>query len=215
MIKLGRCFSSFSMGDAPYRDAAAKGYSYIEIPLRAMKRCPPKKLEKIRGSAERHGLEVYASNLFFPGGIHLLNGKTSEKKILSYAGDMLAKAKILGIKIAVIGSGGARMKPDSMSGEQASEALADIFSKIAGIAAGYDITIALEPLNRGESNTVNSTLEGYELVTRVDHPNFLLLADYYHIAMENEDLSVLEKAAPVLVHTHIAAATGRSLPTKS
>jgi len=204
MFKIGRCFSAFNKGDTPYREAAKLGYSYLEVPLRGLKRMSNKKLEQIRANAAGHNLEIYSTNLFFKGSVRLFVSQRRKEKLFAYAEKVLAKAQLLGVKVAVLGSGHARKKPANISHKQAQIELVDFFIRIADIAAGYDIVIALEPLNREETNMINSTADGIEFVKLVNRSNFRLLIDYYHMMKENEDMSVIQLAAPVLAHAHIA-----------
>jgi len=76
----------------------------------------------------------------------------------------------------------------------------------------YDVVISLEPLNTRECNFINSVAEGGEIVQAVNHENFKLLADIYHMLMENESPSNITKYGHLLYHTHIAEKTGRSAP---
>ena len=50
------------------------------------------------------------------------------------------------------------------------------------IAQSYGIVVCVEPLNRAESNFINTLQEGAEIVRRVNHPHIRLLADLYHMA---------------------------------
>ena len=79
-------------------------------------------------------------------------------------------------------------------------------------AKKYDVVISLEPLNTKECNFINSVAEGGEIVQAVNHENFRLLADIYHMLMENESPSNITKYGNLLYHTHIAEKTGRTAP---
>ena len=63
---------------------------------------------------------------------------------------------------------------------------------------GLERMPAIEPLNRQESNIVNSVAEGLALMRRVKRDEVQILADYYHMALESEDLSILRQAGPAL-----------------
>ena len=85
-------------------------------------------------------------------------------------------------------------------------------NKLAPFAKKYDVVISLEPLNTKECNFINSVAEGGEIVRAVNHENFRLLADIYHMLMENESPSNINKYGDLLYHTHIAEKTGRTAP---
>jgi sugar phosphate isomerase/epimerase len=67
-------------------------------------------------------------------------------------------------------------------------------------------------LNTKECNFINSVAEGGDIVQAVNHENFRLLADIYHMLMENESPSNITKYGNLLYHTHIAEKTGRTAP---
>jgi sugar phosphate isomerase/epimerase len=83
---------------------------------------------------------------------------------------------------------------------------------MAPIAEEHNIDIALEPLNSKECNFINSVAEGGEIVKDVNHKNFRLMADFYHMMMENESPGIILKYKDQLCHVHIAEKTGRSAP---
>jgi sugar phosphate isomerase/epimerase len=74
------------------------------------------------------------------------------------------------------------------------------------------VTIAVEPLNRGETNVLNSVQEGLNYVKDVNHPAFRLLVDAYHWAKENEPTEDIVSAGDMLAHTHIATYAHRLSP---
>jgi len=214
-MKIGRCFGDFGASADVFQKLAGLGYSYIEIPLSQAAATDGGDLAALRKKAESAGLAVYASNMFFPGEISLLGENADDGKTLAYTRTALEKAEMLGIQYAVLGSGRSRARPDGMDECEAEQRLAEIFHAAAEIAAGRGITIALEPLNTGETNTVNTGAAGYELVKLVDHQNFRLLLDYYHIGLSDEDASVVQTVKDALVHCHVAAIPDRMFPMKA
>ena len=61
-------------------------------------------------------------------------------------------------------------------------------AKAAAYAAQHDITLALEPLNRFESDVLCTTQQGVEILNTVDHPNLKILLDTFHMAMEEASI---------------------------
>ena len=211
-MKIGRCFHDFESGVDGYRRLKELGYEYLEIPLAAAAACDEEKLSRVRLNAEAGGLGIEACNIFFPGTLALLGARFDEKAVYGYAADALRKAALLGIRMAVLGSGGARRRPDDMPAAEAAEKLAAVFAKTAGIAAENGVTIALEPLNTAECNIITSGAEGIAMVERVNRENFKLLLDIYHMDQNHEPLDAVQKAAPMLRHCHLAAVPNRAFP---
>src|SRR5690606_21284794 len=74
-----------------------------------------------------------------------------------------------------------------------------------------DITIVIEPLNRKESNIINSVLEAMEIAKKVNRKSIKVLADFYHMEEENEPLKNIAIAREYIKHIHVAD-TGRYSP---
>lgn len=58
----------------------------------------------------------------------------------------------------------------------------------AAHAAEHDILLALEPLNRFESDVLCTTQQGMEILDAVDHPNLKIMLDTFHMAMEEASI---------------------------
>ena len=72
--------------------------------------------------------------------------------------------------------------------------------------------MAIEPLRREETNIINSAAEGLDLVDAINHPNFQLMIDFYHLASEKEDPDIVLRASPHIRHLHTANPKGRVFP---
>ncbi len=68
-----------------------------------------------------------------------------------------------------------------------------------------NITLTLEPVNRYESNFINTLREGVDFVRRVNVPNLGLLADTFHMNIEESSIyESLKQAKEYITHIHIA-----------
>jgi sugar phosphate isomerase/epimerase len=72
--------------------------------------------------------------------------------------------------------------------------------------------LALENLNSTETNFITTAAEALAMVKRVDHPNFRLCIDIYHMLKENESPDVIEAASKYVVHCDIAEKLNRTPP---
>ena len=105
--------------------------------------------------------------------------------------------------------------PSLLTAQTLREEFVDVVRKMAGIAKRYDITIAMENLNRGETNFGNSLAEVVGLVREVNHPRFRATADIYHMLREEEPPGSIVQAGKYLVHCHIAENRDRARPGKN
>ena len=72
--------------------------------------------------------------------------------------------------------------------------------------------IALENLEKTESNFITSLQWAAEVVRAVNHPNFKLNVDIFHMMREGEQPQAILDAGDLLVHAEIAEKLRRSLP---
>jgi D-psicose/D-tagatose/L-ribulose 3-epimerase len=112
----------------------------------------------------------------------------------------------------VFGSGGARRVPDGFAKDDAFKQLVEFGRRAAAEARTHNITIAIEPLRTQETNIINSAAEGLALVKAIDHPNFQLMIDFYHLASEREDPAIVLQARDHIRHLHVANPQGRVYP---
>lgn len=157
-------------------------------------------------------LPVEACNSFLPGNLKCVGPAPLHDDILKFADTAFRRAQMAGVKTIVFGSGGARSIPADFSKDEAQKQFISLCKKLAPIAEKYNVVISLEPLNTKECNFVNSVAEGGVIVEAVNHKNFRLLADFYHMLRENETPANLTKYGHLLYHTHIAENVGRTAP---
>lgn len=194
---------------------SSAGYVYIEESARKLlaPAVPDSTYRRQLARLKAMKLEVRSCNLFLPGTIRLIGpGATPEKEILGYVDTLMFRAREAGIKLIVFGSAGSRKLLDGMDREKSFHELVAISRKMAQVAAKYDRIIAIENLNSTEDNFLTTLEMVTRVVKTVDHPNFRITADIYHMKKESEDPEHIVKAAPWLVHCHIAEKEGRRAP---
>ena len=135
-----------------------------------------------------------------------------KQALADYVEQCFARVRPLGTSVVVWGSAGSRQVPDGFSRERANGQIAEFLSIAGRLAKKHDIIVAIEPLDRRESNILNTGAEALEMVRRVKHPNVRMIIDYYHLREENEDPSILEKGKREIVHLHFANPDGRKWP---
>ena len=193
---------------------AAAGFDYIEPPVNHIAAMTEEAFSACMGELQAAGIPAPSFNLLFPRDLALLAEETRDEQIAEYLHGALARVQRMGGKVVVFGSGKSRNRPDNMSYGRAFRRLIEVTRLTGEIADQYDVTIVIEPLNRGESNMINSVAEGACLAAAVDHPRVQVLADYYHIAMEHEPVSDIERVTGI-AHAHIATLEGRRVPTQA
>ncbi len=151
-------------------------------------------------------------NIFFPGRIKIAGPDVNEALVLGYADTVLSRAKKAGLRFIVLGSGGARRIPEGYDAKKAQADFALLCRKLAMVAQKYNIMIALESLEATETNFLITLTSAAQVVRVVDHPNFKLNADIFHMMREGEGPQSIVDAADILVYCEIAEKQKRSFP---
>ncbi len=160
-------------------------------------------------------IPVPACNGFLPGELKLVGPETRHDETVAYAAKAFERAKGLGIGIIVLGSGGARKVPDGFDAQKAEAQFVAVVKRLAAAAQPFGITVAMESLNRGETNFGNKLRDCLRMAKAVDHPNFKLVADFYHMMREEEGPDALAEAGSMVVHCHVAEKAERTPPGKA
>jgi len=194
--------------------ALAAGYDYLELNVQTHLKPEADEADFRPGleAARACGLPCLAANVFVPGHLKLTGPEVDFERLRSYVATVCRRAELVGLRVIVFGSGGARRIPKGFDRARAYAQLVD-FGRMAGDSAqAHGVTLAVEPLNRGETNVLNSVAEGLRYVRDVDHPGIRLLVDAYHWAKESEPPADIVAAGPWLVHAHIATYAHRQPP---
>jgi sugar phosphate isomerase/epimerase len=190
----------------------AAGFDYIELRVSEIAALSDAEFEQTVQRIKRLTIPTPVANYFVPGSIKLTGPKTDPAKEMAYVNLGLDRMKRLGVEYIVFGSSGARNYPKDFPKEEAYAQLVDFAKRVAPEAQRRGIVILVEPLRKQESNIVNTDREGLEWVKAVNHPNFQLMVDFYHLAIEHEDPVIIEQAIGYIHHLHMANPEGRVFP---
>ncbi len=163
-------------------------------------------------TAKASVLPILAANGLVPADLKITGPAVDPAKLKSYITSLLQRAKIVGMETLVFGSGGARNYPEGFDRATAKKQILNFLAMAAPIAQQNGVTLVVEPLNRKESNIINSVAEGMEYVNELNHPAVKCLVDSYHFWLEDEPLKNLEAAMPSIKHVHLADKDGRVAP---
>lgn len=187
------------------------GFDYIEASASTVAQMTDEEFAKAVEQVKNAKIGVECFNVLFPKELSLLGKNADWSKIEPYLKKAFARIKELGGKTVVFGSGKCRSFGKDISFAEAHRQLVDITRKIGMLAAEYGITVVIEPLNRSETNVINTVAEGAMLAADVNLVNVQLLADSYHMFKENESMENIARAGE-LAHTHVALLNGRGYP---
>ena len=188
------------------------GYDFYEGDFGIITAMPQEQYDALLAATRETGLRSLGMNCFAYAPNMLL--EMTAEELDEYFESRLPRALELGMKYIVIGSGGARRRPEWMTPAEAKAKFIAMLKRYTKIAERYDIEIIIEPLFQTACNFINTFEEGLEICRAVDHPRVGILMDFFHSYHENEPYSVLEKAGPYLKHIHLAAEDDKHIPVR-
>ena len=184
------------------------GFDYIELPLNKVGLYTEQEFLQMVSTLEKVNLPVLAFSLLLPKTMKVIGKDYNQEELEKYLSVAFPRMISVGAKVVSFGSGKSRFVPEGMGYKEAFKELVDVTRLIVDIAGKYGITIAIEPLNKNETNLINTLTEGSALASLSGAE---LLADAFHIRKEAEPISHIALCSPI-VHAHIATLDGRRYP---
>jgi D-psicose/D-tagatose/L-ribulose 3-epimerase len=197
--------------------AANAGYDYIEPALAPTLQPGSPEAEvmpALIASLTNAPLVPEAWNVFLPGELKVTGEKADSEAQERYLESAFARTAMMGGKIVVFGSGGARGIPTGFSTQTAQRQLEEFLGRAGDAAERHGVKVAIEPLNAGECNVINSVSEALTLARTVGHPSVGVLSDLYHVAVEGQSYEETRLAGSLLWHVHVAGGVGRRAPNR-
>ncbi len=194
---------------AACRSARALGFDAVEIFPPGPDAVPPADLRRL---LDDHGLALAAVGtgagwvrhrltLCLPDPIARERARAFVRSIIDFAGPFGAPA--------IIGSLQGR-HGDGVDARTARAYLVQALEELGEHARQYNVPLLFEPLNRYETNMVNSIEVGVGLLHSLTTKNILLLADLFHMNIEEQDIAVaLRGGANLIGHVHFVDSNRR------
>jgi sugar phosphate isomerase/epimerase len=206
---LGACSSSDN-----WATLKKAGADYVEDGVgRLLKpNAPEAEVAKVLAELKDKNTPVPVCNSFLPGELKLVGPDAKPDAVVEYATRAFARAKQVGIGIIVLGSGGARKVPDGFDRAKAEEQFVAILKRLGAAADPFGVTVAMESLNRSETNFGNALRDCLRYINAAGHPRVKLVADLYHMMRENEGPDAILDAGSRIVHVHVAEKAERTPP---
>ena len=189
-------------------------FDYVELPLAQMVDLDDEAFLSLKERLGVSGLKCEACNNFFPASIRLTGNTVDYGKIEEYLVKALGRAAQLGVEVIVLGSPKSKNVPEGYPMDNAWSQLVELLRHIDSLVRTRGITVVIEPLNKMESNIINTAAEGLKLAKAIARENIKLLIDYYHLVLEKEDPEILLRAGSYIKHVHFANPTGRVYPAE-
>lgn len=134
------------------------------------------------------------------------SGKNGDTAV-QYLKDSVDFAVKVGAKIIIVVPSpvGRTVPPEGMSMEILYNNAVNNIRKAADYAEKNDVKFAVEAINRYETFFMNTLTKAYKFVKDVDHPAVGIMADTFHMSIEeNSFIKSLYMIKDKLIHVHIA-----------
>ncbi|MEX2344568.1 MAG: sugar phosphate isomerase/epimerase [Balneolaceae bacterium] len=184
---------------------AGLGFDTVELPLE-----DPGSLDckKAREVIEGNGLSL-TTCAAMGGSRDLIHpDKSVRDDGIKYMKDSLDAAEELGSELFVgplASEVGRLWQSDEAQREEETKLLVAQLQEVAEYAAGKNITICLEALNRFETSFLNLTSQVTDVVNRVNHPSCKVMIDLFHAGIEEKSLGdAIRTAGDNLYHLQVA-----------
>jgi sugar phosphate isomerase/epimerase len=155
---------------------------------------------------------VAVANRLLPPDLKPIGPAVDTARLQRWGETVFRRAEEAGVKKIVWGSGVSRRVPDDFPREKAREQFVRAVASFAPLAERHGVTIVIEPVCRVDSNFIMSLAEGADIVQAVGHPNVRLLADNFHMDIEGEAPTEIERFADILEHVHVSEIKRRAIP---
>ena len=186
------------------------GYDQLELTIGGIYELNDEEFAALKQRLADRKIKVKSANCMLHGSLPQAYLDTGLEKTRAYLATVMPRLKELGITIAVFGSGYHRRMPEDMPQEKRHEILSNLLTVIEEEARKNGITVAIEPLNRNESNILLSTQEAMGYIRELNLPNLKLLVDLYHFCYEGETLDRIYEYGPYIKHVHIVEPSRRT-----
>lgn len=210
-MKIGVLISSLDQ----LAEAAGWGYEYAETVPQVLGLDDPDLRRRSLAQIERAPLPVRSLCGFIPDpqgqGLMVVGPEADLGRLRAFVRRVFALMQEAGIGVIGYGSGGSRWVPEGFPRDRALEQVREFLRLCGEEGAPREVRVALEPYNRDDANLLNEVPEALEVVRQVNHPHAQLMADFFHMQLNGESLSVLGPAGPHLIHAHLAE-PGRGRP---
>lgn len=207
MIKLGIC-----TGVEHIDELAKIGFDYIELGLARISELSDEEFEKVAQAVDASLIKAEAFNGMLPGTLKVVGDEVNAQAIHDYLDKAFARARRLGGRVVVFGSGRSRAVPEGFDTAKAWRQISNFLRMAERHAQESDLTIAIEPLRAGECNIMNFVSEATLMASLIQMPHIAVLGDTYHMEMGSEPFSALTMAGSLLKHVHVANVMGRKYP---
>ncbi len=205
--------SPFSNDDFPLLEVVkAKGFDFFEVAVEDPQLIDPVKLKE---AADKVGLELIVCGAFGPTRDISSFEEENRKGGVEYSETLIDFAQTMGSPQVIGPIYSAVGKANLLSKDERKlqwQLATENLKYLTDYAGERGVRIALEPLNRFETDFINTVDQGLELIDLVGAPNLGFLLDVFHMHIEEKNSGeAIKRAGERLFHLHVCS-NDRGIP---
>lgn len=183
----------------------AMGFDVVEIPVEY-----PDMIDglKVKHALVENGLEAVVCGAFGPSRDLTNEDPSVHKHCFDYIGKCFSLCHtwnagfLAGPMYSSVGK--ARMVPPEQRRIEWERAVVNLY-KVCQSAQEQGLMIALEPLNRFESDLINTAGDVMKLVADINHPAAKVMLDSFHMSIEEKDMEkAISSVGDKLIHVQVS-----------
>ena len=197
---------------ALFRQFRRWGFDTVEIPIEDPSHIDP---AKVRAAADKAGIAIGSVCACMGPGRDFRGTAEEQATAMTYCKALIDQAVVLGCPSLIGPVYSVVGKADAVEPAQQKQEWALVvknLKELAAYARAKGVTICIEPLNRFETDFLNTCDQGLRLVRAVKSPAVKLHLDTFHMNIEEKDqAAAILKAGKLLGHFH-ACGSDRGTP---
>lgn len=187
---------------------AALGADFLEAGLAPLGLEDDARFARARALGDASPLPVPVFSQFLPRDFRIVGPDADHARVRRYLTRVAQVVAACHSDVVVFGSGWARNVPDGWSRITATQQFADVVRFAADALAPVGAIVALEAQNQTETNFLTTFPEARDFAVSM---GVGLIADTYHLHMDDEPFETVWVTAPTLAHVHVSD-SGRLSP---
>jgi sugar phosphate isomerase/epimerase len=164
--------------------AAQIGYHGVELALKRADEINPDRLQALLRESNLEVSCISTGQVYADGGLMLTHDDPQKRReVMTVFKEFIDLAATFG---QLVNIGRVRGPIDGRSRAYVEELFVEVARELCDYAEPQQVTLILEPVNRYETDFINSVPEGVQLMQQIGRPNMQLMPDVFHMNIEDK-----------------------------
>lgn len=202
------------VADAGYEGIEIAPFTLVKEDIRDL--TPDHRKQMVRVMKD-HGLKCAGLHWLLvapPKDLHFTTPDAAvREKTVAYVNLLIDFCGDMGGKVMIFGSPKQRGTQGNTV-PQAKKIFSDGLARVADHAQKRGIRILIEPLDKTQTDVINTTAEAVEIIKAINHPSIQTMFDFHNTKDETDDfVTLLKKYRTYIYHVHVMEMDGKHLGT--